>query len=108
MGNIRRLILVGLVLFVVLVAYHAATPWKWAAATTPPAGVKVQVVSYTCGAVWGSGYVHGPATTAYPLAGRPCAGRGSYQVLTVLDVFLAVFAIAVLASWGRVVHPRTA
>jgi hypothetical protein len=34
-------------------------------------GVPTQSVSYTCGAPWGSGYVHGPTNTAFPLGAPP-------------------------------------
>jgi len=102
-GNIRRLVLVALVVFVGFVAYHALTPYGWSAQTEVPVGVPAHTISYTCGAPWQAGYVHGPPTTAYPLGATPCGERHTYQILTFLDVVLGVFGIALVAGWGRLV-----
>ena len=101
----RRLVLVGLALLLGFMLYHAVSPWGWTGQTQPPPTVASQNVSYTCGAPWGSGYVHGPASTAYPLDGVPCGERRTYQVMTALDVLLAVFAVAGLATWHRLRRP---
>lgn len=102
MSLTRRAILVALVVVVGFVVYHSVTPWGWAAPTQPPPGVAAVKVSYTCGALWGSAYVHGPRQTAYPLAGVPCGERRPYQVMTAVDVLLGVFAFAAVAGWRRV------
>lgn len=102
MSNRRRVVLVGLAVFLGFTLYHALSPWGWSGQTVPPAGVAVQTVSYTCGAPWGSSYVHGPTSTAYPLTGKPCGQRGTYQLMTAVDVLLGVFALATVAGWRKV------
>lgn len=105
MSFTRRIVLVALALFVGFSLYHAVTSYGWSAELKTPSGVPAKSVSYTCGAPWGSGYVHGPSTTAYPVDGTPCGQRGQYQIVTSVDVLLGVFALAALAGWRRV-RPR--
>ena len=95
----RRILLVALTLFLGFALYHAVSPYKWTGETNPPVGVAAQYFSYTCAAPWGAAYVHGPATTPFPLTDKPCGVRSSYQVVGGIDVVLAVLAITALYSW---------
>lgn len=101
LSTARKTILVGLILFVGFVVYHALVPYGWSGQTNAPAGVAPQDVSYTCGAPFGQGYVHGPATTAYPLNGRPCGERADYQIMTVVDVVVGALGIGAALAWRR-------
>lgn len=101
MSTARKTFLVGLILFVAFVVYHALVPYGWSGQTNVPAGVASQDVSYTCGAPFGTAYVHGPATTAYPLNGTPCGQRSDYQIMTVVDVIFGALGIGVVLAWRR-------
>ncbi len=101
MGTTRRVILAVVIVYVGLVAYHGFSSWGWSAQMRTPPGIPAQTVSYTCGAPWGSPYVHGPGHTPYPVEGVPCGPRGSYQVVMAVDVLLGVFVIALVAGWNR-------
>lgn len=105
MSLTRRAVLVVLAAAVGLIIYHSVTSWGWTGQLQTPVGVPPQSVSYTCGALWGSAYVHGPRQTSYPLQGTPCGERGSYQVMTAIDVLLGVFAFTMVAGWRRVRRP---
>lgn len=93
--------ILGLFLFTGFVVFHAVTSYGWSGQTTPPAGVAVKTVSYTCGAPWGAAYVHGPATTAYRLTGVPCGQRGQYQLITVISGVLGVLGLGAALAWRR-------
>ena len=99
MSFTRRIVLVGLALFIGFCLYHAISPWGWSTDLQTPPGVPTQSVSYTCGAPWGSGYVHGPTNTAYPIGSTPCGQRTEYQLMTAIDVLIGVFAFAVVGGW---------
>ncbi|HLI54217.1 MAG TPA: hypothetical protein VKU88_07825 [Acidimicrobiales bacterium] len=98
MSATRRVILAGLLVFLGFVVFHSVTPWSWSAPQAAPAGVTARQVSYTCGPLWGSGYVHGPPSTAYPLQGTPCAHRASAQLVSGVDVAIALAGVAVVAA----------
>jgi hypothetical protein len=99
MSSTRRLILLALVVFVGLNLYHAVSPWVWTGQLRLPLGTPAKLVSFRCGAPWGSGYVRGPAGLS--LTSAPCTPRRVLQVMTALDVLVGVFAIAVLVTRGR-------
>ncbi len=101
MSTARKTFIAGLVLFLGFVIYHGLSSYAWSAQTNPPSGVAPQTVTYTCGAPLGSGFVHGPARTAYPLTGRPCGERTQYQFMTVADVILGALALGVVLTWRR-------
>lgn len=102
MGLWRRVALIGLVVFLALIIFHAVRPYGWTSQSIPPPGVASRNVTYTCGAPWGSGEVRAPEGGPYRFGGVPCGQRSDYQVMTAIDVLLGVFALAVLAGWGRV------
>jgi hypothetical protein len=101
MGDVRRIFLLGLLAFVAFNLVHAVMSYGWSGELQTPPGAAAVEVSYTCGPPFGSGYVHGPATTAYPLSGKPCGQRTQYQLLTVIDVLLGVGGIALVLGWER-------
>jgi hypothetical protein len=101
MSATRRLVIAGLVLFLCFSLFHAFRPYGWSGQTAPPPGVAIKNVSYTCAAPWEAGYVHGPATTPYPLSGTPCSERSQYQIMLAVDVFLVALALGVALSWRR-------
>lgn len=102
MSLTRRAVLVVLAAAVGFIIYHSVAPWGWSGQLQTPVGVPAQSVSYTCGSLWGSAYVHGPRQTIYPLQGTPCGERASYQVMTAVDILLGVFAFTVVVGWRRV------
>ena len=97
--------MVAIAAVLAFIVYHSVTPWGWTGDLRTPAGVPAASVNYSCGALWGSPYVHGPEKLAYPIQGTPCGARSSYQVLTGVDALLGVFAIAVIVGWKRVRTP---
>lgn len=97
-----RIALAALVFFVGFVTYHAVTSSSWSGPLNVPPGVAARTVSFTCGPVWGSSSVHGPATTAYAVQGTPCGARHSDRIMTSIDVVGGVLAILLMASWGRI------
>jgi hypothetical protein len=100
----RILILGGIIVVVGFIVYHAVSPWAWTGQLKVPKGVPDQSLSYSCGPPWGSGYVHGPATTAYPLDGTPCGQRGQYQIMIGVDVVIGIFAVSAMGLWSRTRH----
>lgn len=101
----RRVILLAVAAVVGFLIYHSVTPWGWTGQLQTPAGDPTASASYTCGPLWGSAYIHGPATTAYRLEGTPCGDRHPYQVLTAVDVLLGVVAIGFVAGWKKIRTP---
>jgi hypothetical protein len=97
----RQLALAGSLIFVAFVAYHSFKPWKWSAQLVTPVGTATQYVSYECGPVWGTAYVHGSADAQYPLPSQPCGERREYQFVSGLDLLLGGAAIAVVLGWHR-------
>jgi hypothetical protein len=101
----RTLVLGGIIVVLGFVVYHAFSPWGWTGQLKVPTGAPARSVSYTCGPPWGSGYVHGPDTTAYPLDATPCGERGQYQIMIGVDVLVGVFAVFAVGMWSRT-RPR--
>lgn len=101
----RRVSLLGIAAVVGFLIYHSVTSWGWKGQLQTPAGVPTASAAYTCGPLWGSAYLHGPATTPYPLVGTPCAQRAKYQALTAVDVLLGVVAVGFVAGWKKVRTP---
>lgn len=101
----RRVAFLGIAVVVGFLIYHSVTPWGWKGPLQTPVGSPTASAAYTCGPLWGSAYVHGPATTPYPLVGSPCAERHKYQALTGVDVLVGVVAIGMVVSWKRVRTP---
>jgi hypothetical protein len=97
----RTLILGGIIVVLGFVVYHAVSPWGWTGQLKVPKGVADQSVSYTCGPPWGSGYVHGPETPAYPVDGKPCGQRGQYQIMIGVDLVIGTFALSAIGLWSR-------
>jgi hypothetical protein len=101
-STFRRIVLVLIAIVVGTGLYYAFRPYDWSAQLQTPAGVKQQVVKYTCGPLWGPGYVHGPATVAYPFPGTPCGERTQYEVMDGVDVALGALGAGFLLVWPAV------
>jgi hypothetical protein len=97
----RRVVLVGLVLFVGFIVAHSVLPWTSTVPIAAPAGASPKAVVFHCGALWASGYVHRPAHIPFPVVGTPCARRVTYRTLTFLDVLLGAAAFITALRWGR-------
>lgn len=93
--------MLALTTIVVFVLVRAFMPSPWHSQLATPANLPNQYVVYHCGAAFGSGSVSGPPTTAYRVVGTPCDTRRQLQIMTVLDVVLAVGGLVVLGAWGR-------
>lgn len=101
MSTGRRLATAGLLAFLAFVVVHAVIPWTSTLPLAIPPGVAPQSAVFSCGALWGPGYVHAPARMPYPAVGTPCSGRGTYRAMSGLDVLLAGAGLAVVMRWGR-------
>lgn len=104
----RRGAIVVIALVMAIGVYHAFTSYAWSGTLQTPKGAKTASVTYTCGPPWGSSYVHGPATTPYPVQGVPCGQREQYRTMIAIDVVLGLIALAAVTGWHRRVRPQPA
>jgi hypothetical protein len=105
MSRRRRLAVLVLSAFVLVCVVMSVRPWSWhgtllTPGTTPTTATKA--VTFECGPVWGSDYVTGPSHLLYPVNGTPCAERGMYRVLGVVNVALGLIGIALAVVVGRI------
>lgn len=109
----RRLAIVAMVGFVVVVAIWAFRPWT-SAVTLPqrkvdptnnaPVDTKVRQATFRCGAPFGSASIapsNATARSGDDLSHAPCTTRGARRVLAVLDVILGSAVVVVLVAVCR-------
>jgi hypothetical protein len=101
MSRRRRIIAVGLTVFVVFGILYAFVSTSWHSQLMTPSGVPAENVVYKCGPLWGSGYVRGPSTTKYPVEGKPCSTRTEDRDMDAADIILGIAGIALAVTWGR-------
>jgi hypothetical protein len=97
----RRWVGLGISAWIVVIVALSVIPHKTSIPLATPAGQKAMTVSFTCGPLWGSGYVHGPRATAYPLTSKPCTTRQTERDMTVADVIFGLIVIVVLLEFAR-------
>lgn len=100
MSSGRRIAIVAIAAFALLIVILSALPHTWHSQLTTAQGATENVV-YHCGATWGSGYVHGPAHLDGVVTGTPCGDRGDLRVAGVTDVAVALTAALVVGFWRR-------
>jgi hypothetical protein len=78
-------------------------PYKSTVALAVPPGHHAMSVTYTCGPLWGSGYVHGPTRTPFPRVGSPCSSsnRTEDQTVTIVDLVLCFTAAVLILTLGE-------
>jgi hypothetical protein len=96
----RRIAIVGVLAWIVAVAFWASRPWTDTVTVRVPKGSPPESVRFDCGRLFGGGggwhAVIATPKALRNLAHRPCTARGERRVVAVLDLAVGVVALAVL------------
>jgi hypothetical protein len=91
------------VVFACTVAAFSLIPHQSSVALAVPPGHPASSATYTCGPLWGSDYIHGPAETPFPVTGSPCSAsvRTQDQIMTIIDMALSIGALFAIVTMGE-------
>jgi len=99
----RRLAIVGVLVFLVAVAFWAFRPWT-SAVSLPAVGNKNPQARFQCGALFGSDSITPSNTDARrgdALPHQPCTTRTARRVLAVADLVVGGLGLVVLVAVKR-------
>jgi hypothetical protein len=97
----RKVMAISFSAFTIAIVLLGLLPHRWHSPTKTPFGVATKNITYTCGATWGSNYVHGPTRLRYPVYSTPCGDRDHLRIAEALDLALGAAAVAIVVFWRR-------